>query len=199
MIRPAILDTLLAQIPGAVVFEKGIDNLNIIFERRLPGRVDYYDDLVHLVGRNAAGDWYDEQAPCTCDPGLPSLVPGRTTRPSGTAIVQPHQTHGSHRIGLHHGHPALVMVRCPPLWRDREDDGQVDRSGPTYYDGQGINHHCGGRSEHVGPWSEGCLVTPESLGGVPSWAPHWAIIDRAARRWGPLFTTSLVETTEVGP
>jgi hypothetical protein len=201
MSRPAILDLLQAQVPGAVVFEKGEDNLNIIFERRLPGRVNYYDDLVHLVGRDASGAWYDHVSPCTTDPGLPSLVPGRPTRPSGTWCTQPGQYLRSHEIGLHHGEPALVQrfaKDATPLrgWRDRNDNGIVDRTGPTYTDGGGINHHHGGDSELVGAWSEGCLVVPRRVSGRLVWALHWEIILRASKRWGPVFSISLIEVPE---
>lgn len=202
--HPSILDLVATQFPDARIFEWGttihgkksrLHNVNLIFERRLPGTVDRYDDLAHVVGIDENDQWYDHVVPCTTDPGLPSLIKGRTTRPSGTWITQPGQYRGSHQIGLHHHKPALVQRKPLRGWRDRDDDGIVDRSGPTYTDGRGINHHRGGTTRRVGPHSEGCLVTPVSLDGIEYWAPHWGLILQAAQLWGDVFTTTIVEVS----
>jgi hypothetical protein len=198
--RPAILEVLLAQVPTALVFEKGDLNLNIIIERRLPGTPDLYDDRLHLVYRQR-GQWFAPFFPCTADPGKDGLVAHENV--NGTAIRQPGQCRGSHTIGLHNGSPALVMVSklptdpsCIRVWRDRNDDGKIDRTGKTYFDARGLNIHHAGQTPksgvpHVGPWSLGCT-------GVlrPGWDLAWSIILDASRVWGPTFTTSLVETQQ---
>lgn len=181
---------------GGTVFTAGgtgskLHNANIVVERRLPETVNTYDDVLWFIAQDEKG-WYYHRWVGTADPGLPALLAHKN--PNGTGIVQPGFYRGCYKIGVHGPHRVNALVqqydRDPiRLWRDRNDDGRLDRTGKTYTDGRGVNiHPMGNVLGAVGFWSEACMGTM-----AKHWPAFWSDVTRSAAIYGPRFSFSLVE------
>ena len=185
---PRVLHAVREDLPDAVVFDRGVENLNLVIVRRTPGVLDAYDAEIHAVYRDASGAWVDWWAHGTASPGRYYAVSRPTTGGTGT-LMAPQQVRGAWRIGLHRGKtPALVQHGALRIWRDRDADGSPDITGPIVV-GAGYNlHPMGTIAKPVGRWSAGC-VGPVS----ERWPELWALITRSAARYGPHFTGTVIE------
>ena len=175
---------------GHRVFEHGSYNVNIVGVRTPPGKVNKFDDELHVVYKDSRGQWVDLCFPCTTDPGLYWLKnPGRR---AGTAILKPGQYRGSHAFGLHRGrYTALVQKRPVTVYRDRNRDAVMDMDPKTEVEGiYGINiHHAGYDSHRVDRWSAGCTV----IGNLADWEVFMAVLRRSAELYGDTFTYTLID------
>lgn len=139
----------------------GTWNVTMFGVRSAVVECDRFDDLLgaHFVdGTGARRLWL---ARATTDPGLTYLK--SPLRSDGTAVLGEGKHPGLWVPGYHKGRPALVSTRVTFGWRDANEDGIIDRTGPIYRNLAGIYLHGtrdrdGGR---VGPFSAGCQVTDE--------------------------------------
>ena len=175
---------------GHAIFRTGEYNLNIIGVRNPQGRVNKFDDRLHVVYKDHRKNWVELCFPCTTDPGLYWLKnPGRA---AGTAILKAGQYRSAYMIGLHRSrYTALVQRKPVTVYRDRNRDAVLDMDPSTEQQGiYGINiHHAGHDSHRVDKWSAGCTV----IGNLGDWEIFMAVIRRAADVWGERFTYTLID------
>tara|TARA_R110000868_G_scaffold255275_6_gene511892 strand:- start:239 stop:790 length:552 start_codon:yes stop_codon:yes gene_type:complete len=146
----------------------------IVVLRKMPGKVNTFDDLLCILWRD--GDrWEIRGWACTADPGLYWLKnPGRI---AGTAILIP----GQHPfvLGEHKGqYPCLAQAAPLATWRDNDRDDALRYGGQIYRDSEGIQiHHAGTASAVVDRWSAGCIV----VANMADWQKFWKFILAAKR------------------
>lgn len=164
---------------------------NILILRRIPGRLDAFDDMVLYVGADLQGRPLHWAARCTADPGKPSREHPR--RRDGTAVWAVGQVVDGLVLGQHHpgrpdAYPCLVpRVPIPVLRYTSIDDAEGTPSTSTTTQ---IHRASAVReSTVVGPWSEGCTVVANPLDydqGLAMWRAQ------VAAGW-PRFTVSCLE------
>ena len=90
------------------------------------------------------------------------------------------------------------MQRKPVrVWRDNDRDAQLEGRGPGIEGLYGINIHAPTHEPltrdvelvDVGLWSAGCQVFASSK----DYRAWWALVQRAAAKWGSVFTYTLIE------
>lgn len=187
--EPEILERVRAH--ALAVFTRGAYNLNLVAERSANTAANRFDDRFYAVYRDEAGAWQSPSWACTTDPGLYWLEnPGRA---EGTAILAPGQYRGAWVVGRHRdAYPALVQDRPVAVFRDRNRDGRIDKSGTLYRGIFGINIHRANAtrpSTAVERWSAGCVVFADPV----AYAEYWKLIEESARRFGPRFSMTLLE------
>lgn len=148
---------------GYRVYVLGDYNVNL-FALRAPSTVpNSFDDRIGVTYRIGA-NWRMETFSCTTDPGLYYLK--EPQRVDGTAILVPGQYRSMYEIGMHKGQYRAITQRDDrpvKVWRDRNRDGVLDRSGPVH-DAYGINIHrasASWASPSVDRWSAGCTVVQD--------------------------------------
>lgn len=151
----------------------------VVVLRRLPGKVDVFDDWLCILWRDGAR-WEIRAWACTADPGLYWLHnPGKV---EGTAILVP----GQHlmTLGEHKGqYPCLVQAEALAVWRDGDRDNALRYGGRIYRDSIGIQiHHAGAFSTIVDRWSAGCIV----VAALTDWTKFWKFIQSANRSTFPV-------------
>lgn len=142
---------------------------SVVVLRRLPGKVNTFDDLLCILWKDGS-HWEIRSWACTADPGLYWLQnPGRV---DGTAILCP----GQHEffIGEHKGaYPCLAQAKPLATWRDNDRDPNLRYGGPIHHNSQGIQvHHAGTASTAVDKWSAGCIV----VAALTDWEKFWRFI-----------------------
>ena len=173
---------------GYPVFTKDL-SLNITFERRLPDTPNKFDDLCHLHWMRD-GKWESETLPATTDPGEPWL--SNPMNPKGCAVLLPNVWRFI--VGKHRGLWGMQQAERVTVWRDRNRDQTVDRSGPVDTGFFGINIHYMGRAAgaKIGKYSAGCMGIP----GQTNWATYQRWVKASAAIYGPTFTVALIETNK---
>lgn len=100
----------------------------------------------------------------TTDPGKSPLLKKSGVNPKGIFILQPGFYANCWHKGKHKGkYNALVQFGSGIFkgWRDNNQDGELDTTGKTYTDVQGLNFHTtrwDKKVMRVGDFSEGCMV-----------------------------------------
>lgn len=102
----------------------------------------------------------------TTKPGL-AYLGEKMLNKNGTGILIPGQhtncwTIGTHNAGKPTAHEAFIQAGPGvfKVWRDKDQDGALDFSGPVYTDAGGLNGHRAGVNDtfRVGPYSAACQV-----------------------------------------
>lgn len=174
-----------------VFFDTGSYNLNIFGIRSALGEVDEFNDTVGLAYKDEFGN---EQLICfkaSTDPGLYWLK-AKKGNINGTAILCPGQYRQCWRLGFHKGYEALQQsVQAQfKVWRDNNEDGQLDETGTIYDDVSGLNCHTTSfknEIQRVGAYSAGCQVIQDDL----DFLHFMAIIKKSATYYGVHFTYTL--------
>ena len=193
MEKPAILDRVEAH--GFVTFD-GPWNVNVIAVRTKDGVPNVFDDWLHIVYQDAAGNWQNLAVKCTTDPGLYFLH--KPYNPDfGTAIlVAPQQARSVYRIDKHAGqYDALCQRGKNPVsvYRDRNKDSIHDHDPDTITSGSnyGINVHRASAykaSKAVHNWSAGCVVCQCPL----EFDTVMAVLKKSADVYGNSFTLTIL-------
>ncbi len=177
---------------GHKFFDAGDYNLNIIGVRTDDRRSDLFNDWLCLAFRQNDHEQLLVFA-ATTDPG--TYWREHPMNVSGTAILKPGQYPGSHSLGQHQGkYPALVQSGPVTVYRDGNADALLDAHDgiPTETGHFGINIHKAGRlsdaRSSVGKWSAGCQVVADTA----DFDLFLAICNRAAAKWGPRYTYTLL-------
>lgn len=136
--------------------------LNILILRRVPGRLNAFDDMLVIFGHTAEGARVFFACRCTADPGKPSREKPR--RRDGTAVWAIGQVLDGLMLGYHHpgtagAYVCLVPAVPIPVLRFTSLEDQV--GDPSTSTTTQIHRASATKdSEVVGTWSEGCVVVP---------------------------------------
>ena len=183
---------------GFKVFERGAFNLNLIGIRSPSRDAGRFDDTLEVWFREfEAGPWVCHRYAIRTDPGVYWLE--HPMRVEGTAILVPGQYRGAWEVGTHKGYAALRQRKPVKVYRDNDRDSELDEA--AIDEGLfGINIHASDpdpfdssdrdrSGDSVGRWSAGCQVFARST----DYRDFWDLIQKAAKRWGPVFTYTLIE------
>lgn len=177
---------------GHRFYDKGAYNINLYGLRFGYDQVDEFNDVLGVAFRDDRGNPITIEAKGTTKPGIYWLK-NRLGNKYGTAILQPGQYPTCWKIGLHKGYEALVQNGNPfNVWRDKDQDGQLDPEGQTYKDVTGLNMHTTSfknEIEKVGAYSAGCQVRQKD----EDHRMVMEIIKRSAAIYGDTFTYTLIE------
>jgi hypothetical protein len=160
-------------------------NLNIVGVRNTLGRVNHFDDFIHVYYERK-GEWIHKEFPATTYPGSDSLL--KPPNPNGTAILRVGQY--TYQKGLHKGkYEALIQKSPVTVYRDSNRDLVYDKLHKTTQIGFfGINIHSASFGAlWVGPNSAGCQVIRSGFD------EFMGLINRSLRYRENSFTYSLVE------
>ena len=171
-------------------FIGGIYNINLVGIRSKDLDSNNFNDFMCV----AYCDGYNNilhTFPITTDPGI--YYRENPCNVNGTAILAPGQHRGLWKIGKHKGkYPALVQNKEAKVYRDNDQDDQIDFNGEIESGIFGINcHHARyeGESRQVDKWSAGCQV-------FANYDDHKLFMDlcaRAAKNFGSVFSYTLLE------
>lgn len=179
---------------GYRFFDDGDYNLNLIGIRGADTAANTFDDALAVAWR-FDGVPHCLVFPATTDPGL--FWRTHPANVQGTAIVVPGQYPGLWQLGLHQGkYPALVQRGPVAVYRDNDRDQVLDLDAPIDAGLFGINCHRASahrQSHQVDKWSAGCQV----LANPKDFALLMALCERAAESWGPGFTYTLLEESDL--
>ena len=169
-------------------------NLNIIGVRSNNEIANSFDDWLYLIYRDEALALKIYEFPVTTDPGAYWLR--NPLNVNGTAILVPGQYTGSHHIGLHPGKYEALRQKVPlQVWRDNNNDTQIDKGGKVYEGIFGINIHrsnAHSASTIVEKWSAGCQV----FKNVKDFNLFMEICRRSSKIYGNSFTYTLLEESD---
>lgn len=160
-------------------------HLNIVGIRNSFGRVNHFDDTIHIYYEEQAR-WVHKIYPGTTLPGTPSLL--KPSNPKGTAILKPGQYF--YKKGLHKGkYEALVQASPVIVYRDNNKNLLYDTDTRTEEAGYfGINiHKASWGAKLVGPDSYGCQVIREGYDSFMN------LINKSLNFRKNIFTYTLVE------
>ncbi|WP_420581945.1 hypothetical protein [Reichenbachiella sp.] len=176
---------------GHRFYDHGAYNVNL-FGIRKRGSVNEFDDILGIAFRDDMGNPVVIEHKGTTKPGLYWLK-SKKGNANGTAILQPGQYPGCWMLGEHKGYPALVQKGMPfKVWRDGDEDGELDYEGKTYTDVTGLNMHTtsfNNEIDKVGAYSAGCQVRQFD-------EDHIAVIEilkRSAAKYGNSFSYTLID------
>jgi hypothetical protein len=180
---------------GYEFFEQGDYNLNIVGVRTVSKEAGAFDDFLAVFYREN-GVWKGRAWVITTDPGTYWLEHPENV--NGTAVVMPGQYKGLWKKGLHKGqYLALVQAKPIRVYRDANHDEEINCDPSTIDTGIfGINcHHASGTgvSRLNDKWSAGCQVFAD----IADWNEFMSIVDKAAEIWGPTFSYTLLEESEI--
>jgi hypothetical protein len=150
-----------------------------------------FDDTI-TVSYKLKGKWKFHLWKCTTDPGRLGVIKFRNKE--GVARLVEGQYRGSYTIGLHQGkYEALTQMKPVRVYRDNNRDMKYDES--RIKSGIfGINiHKAGEDSTNVENWSEGCQVFKKSA----DFDSFMAIVKKSAKIHGPIFTYTLIESSDI--
>lgn len=178
---------------GYLFFSEGLYNLNIIGIRNL-GKVDAFDDELHVIYKNGIGEEEDKVFQFTSEPGLITLE--KPINPNGTAILVPGQYIKMWKIGLHKGlYEALIQINPVKVYRDNDLDKEYDLDPATIQEGCfGINLHHGAMDDRdkVGAYSAGCQVVK----AIRDYCTIRSVWRSSKAIWGDEFSYTLLENTD---
>lgn len=144
-------------------FYQGKFNINLFGIRAKSSLVDHFNDTLGV----AFLDDYSNGVCLTCSgttkPGLYFLGEKNMGNPKGTFILKEGHYPSCWMRGDHRTYDALIQSDKATFvgWRDRDKDGELDYSGPLYYDVTGLNMHTTSfinKKARVGAYSAGCQV-----------------------------------------
>lgn len=142
-------------------YDGGIFNVNLFGIRKGYDVVDEFNDILGIAYRDELGNPVVIESKGTTKPGLYWLK-NKKVNINGTAILQPGQYSRCWELGKHKGYEALTQKGMPfNVWRDADQDGQLDPNGQTYKDVTGLNMHTTSfinEIDRVGAYSAGCQV-----------------------------------------
>lgn len=145
---------------GHRFYDNGVYNVNL-FGIRTKGKANEFDDVLGIAYRDDFGNGIVLEHRGTTDPGMYWLE-SKMGNVKGTAILVPGQYPKCWSIGKHKGYEALVQNGMPfKVWRDNNQDGDLDFGGQEHSDVTGLNMHTTSflsEVETVGAYSAGCQV-----------------------------------------
>lgn len=182
---------------GYALFENpGGYDLNLVGVRSADPRSNRFDDFICVLYR--LGDrWVHFAFPATTDPG--TYYRQKPLNVEGTAVLQAGQYRGAYSLGSHKGKPALIQKKPVTVWRDNNQDAEVDTgAGVGTQTGLfGINIHRAAQTTRpdapVDRWSAGCQV-------VEDWQQFEFLLSacrHAAARFGDTFTYTLLDESDL--
>lgn len=181
---------------GHQFFDAGAYNVNLFGIRRGLDRVDEFNDILGVAFRDDQGNPICLEHKGTTKPGLYWLK-NRKGNINGTAILQPDQYPGCWMMGDHKEYEALVQKGMPfKVWRDGDEDGELDIDGQTFDDVTGLNMHTTSfinEIDRVGAYSAGCQVRQKD----EDHRMVMEVIKRSASIWGNSFTYTLIDQNEL--
>jgi hypothetical protein len=165
-----------------------INDMNIIGIRANIGATNTFNDYITVSYVDEGGVGQCKIYMATTDPGKYYL--NHPMNIKGTAILKPGQYRNMWKVGLHHGYRALVQHGICTVYRDINQDDQMDmyvEESGNY----GINlHHAGNHSETVDKWSAGCQV----IAVMEGFNELMDLVDKQiAAGLGDIFTYTLLE------
>lgn len=177
---------------GHRFYDKGAYNVNLFGIRSGYDQVDEFNDVLGIAFRDDQDNPIVIEHRGTTKPGLYWLKQ-KMCNANGTAILQPGQYPSCWMIGKHKGYEALVQKGMPfHVWRDQDEDGQLDAEGRTYKDVTGLNMHTTSfinDIDKVGAYSAGCQVRQHH----EDHQTVMGILKRSAERYGNSFTYTLID------
>ena len=179
--KPELLERVEAM--GHTVYSDG--QINTIGVRTPEIHAGEFDDEIHLIWKTDDG-WQHETYPITTDPGAFYLR--NPLHVDGTAILVPGQ-YRVYKFAKHQGKYTTLCQRGGPVkvWRDGDQDGELDWGGDEHEGWYGINiHHSGSNSPKVvARWSAGCQVFSK----ISDWKKAMKVWRRSGES---LFTYTLI-------
>lgn len=180
---------------GHDFFERGDWNVNLIGVRSADMSSNTFNDVLCVVFKQAE-HWQLLTFDMTTDPGQYWREHPMNTL--GTAILTTGQHKGAFKLGRHQGrYDALVQAAQLPVYRDNDQDAELDTDTCVDTGWHGINLHRAGatnKSVLVDKWSAGCQVVADP----DEFDMLLAICQRAARQWGDSFTYTLIREADLG-
>jgi len=181
---------------GHRFYDKGSYNVNLFGIRNGYDTVNEFNDILGIAFRDDLGNPIVIEHRGTTKAGLYWLK-SKMGNANGTALLQPDQYPNCWKIGDHKGYEALVQKGMPfKVWRDADQDGQLDHDGKTYTDVTGLNMHTTSfinEIDKVGAYSAGCQVRQKK-------EDHKVIMEilkRSAALYGNSFTYTLIESLSI--
>lgn len=179
---------------GYLFFEKGIYNLNLVGERTTNGKVNLFDDTLHVIYREKeGGELIIKSYEFTTDPGddyLLKFYDGTT----GTAIVVPNQYRALWTRGMHRGKYEALVQRGPiKVYRDSDKDLELDFDPNSIEGTTGINcHKAGLNTTNVDSNSAGCQVFKKST----DFDKFMKLVITSEKHHGKTFTYTLLTSDD---
>lgn len=185
---------------GFMFFDNGDYNLNFIWERTNDEITNQFTDYLHVL-------YYLNQMPqiisipATTKPGLKGSIDSPITYEgiTGTAVIIPGQYKGAWRYteGYSEKHypfnyPYFEQVKGINYWRDGNKDLMIDQvqeqDGQIFYTHWHAMSNMGASGFPVNNWSMGCMGAEE-----PQWRKIIEITREAVKKWGYVFTGTIIE------
>ena len=180
---------------GHRFYDNGAFNVNL-FGIRKRGKANEFDDILGIAYRDEFGNGIVLEHKGTTDPGKYWLET-KMGNVHGTAILIPGQYPRCWEIGEHKGYPALVQKGMPfKVWRDGDQDGDLDFGGAEHKDVTGLNMHTTSflsEVEKVGAYSAGCQVRQHHEDHLMV----MEILKRSAEKYSNSFTYTLIDLNQI--
>lgn len=178
-------------------YDSGKFNVNLFGIRNRSVVVDEWNDALGIAFRDDYLNGIMMLSKGSTKPGLYWLK-NKKGNINGTAILIPDYYPKCWKIGEHKGYEALQQAGPGvfKVWRDNDQDGELDYNGKVYTDVTGLNMHTESLitdTERVGAYSAGCQVRADT-------EEHFAIMNvlkKAAKLYGNLFSYALFEEKDV--
>jgi len=144
-----------------------------------PTKRDQYSDVLVAYGLKGNGDPFLATFRASARPGAYWVDHPSYTEARGCPTLQPGQY--LYQRGLHKGRKAMVQAGRVVVWRDADDDWQLDLEEALRpdYSATAINIHAGGTNISIGIWSSGCQIVWGGWGGTP-WLTFRDLVYRVA-------------------
>ncbi len=173
-------------------------NVFIYGIRKIKGKVNLYDDTLGIAYIDDKNNQIVAEFEGTTDPGLYYLKQ-KLGNKKGTAILCPGQYRHCWELGKHGKYKQEALVQSKKakfkVWRDNNNDGQLDFKGKIFDDVSGLNLHTTRytnetvENSFVNSWSAGCQVIKN-----PTNHSHiMTILNISAKRFGDSFSYTLFE------
>lgn len=172
-------------------------HLNIVGVRNPSTALNSFDDRVILVYRDDSGQMQAVEYPVTTDPGQ-YYTQVEFLNKDGAAILCPGQYTDVYKLGKHRGaYDALTQSGGKvTVWRDKNRDDKLDRTGQKHTGWYGINIHRAGQSgttTRVGKYSAGCQV----FANADNFATFISMVKKSVGIRGNQFTYTLLEEADL--
>lgn len=168
-------------------------DLNLVGIRSSGSRANEFDDWLTVFY------WYDGiwnlfAFPATTDPG--TFYRENPINVRGTAIMKPGQYRRAYQVGKHKGYKALQQTGPITVYRDNDQDEELDTTGADEDLGlHAVNIHRANReraSTRVEKWSAGCQVMQDP----DHFDFFMALCERGKNKFGNSFTYTLLESED---
>ncbi|MGR6779652.1 hypothetical protein ACU5B6_08485 [Moritella viscosa] len=175
------------------VFE-GELNLNLIGVRHTNTKANSFNDVLCVLYQQD-GKWQLVSFKCTTDAG--TYYRENPCNVDGTAVLAAMQHRSLWTFGYHQGkYPALVQHKPVTVYRDNNNDNQLDCENNLQRGYFGINCHrasANHESKQVDKWSAGCQV----LANPNDFNKLMALCHQSSQQWGSTFTYTLLNQIEL--